>query len=299
MCIQTQGGCAKTIADRSARASRVKVSLRIGVGQPLMDDATRLRLQDGAPRRAGEWRAKSLPPGERVYAVGDIHGRLDLLVEMQSLILNHARLSPPRSVTVVWLGDYVDRGPSSRGVIDQLIAFSAGPLRSIFLMGNHEEALLRFLIDPRNGHQWRSFGGLATLISYGVDVTKFRLGRGAGKTRSDFLAALPRAHQDFLLALTFSCTIGDFFFCHAGVRPGVDLDKQHPQDLIWIRDEFLYSREDFGMMIVHGHTPVPEPELRRNRVNIDTGAFATGRLTCAVIEGGEIGFLSTGRDVGA
>jgi serine/threonine protein phosphatase 1 len=264
-----------------------------------MDEATRMRLQDGATGRAGEWRPKSLPPGERVYAVGDIHGRLDLLVEMQSLILAHAQLLPPQSVTVVWLGDYVDRGPSSREVIDQLIAFSAGPLRSIFLMGNHEEALLRFLIDPRNGHQWRRFGGLATLISYGVDVSKFRLGRGAGKTRSDFLTALPRSHQDLLLALTFSFALGDFFFCHAGVRPGVDLDKQHPQDLIWIRDEFLYCQQDFGMMIVHGHTPVLQPELHRNRVNVDTGAFATGRLTCAVIEGSEIGFLSTGRRMGA
>jgi serine/threonine protein phosphatase 1 len=263
-----------------------------------MDEATRMRLQDGASHRAGEWRAKSLPAGERVYAVGDIHGRLDLLVEMQSLILAHA-LSQPRSVTVVWLGDYVDRGPSSREVIDQLIAFSAGPLRSIFLMGNHEEALLRFLIDPRSGHQWCNFGGLATLISYGVDVSKFRLGRGAGKTRSDFLAALPRSHQDFLLALSFSFAIGDFFFCHAGVRPGVDLDKQDPQDLIWIRDEFLYCGEDFGKMIVHGHTPVREPELRRNRVNVDTGAFATGRLTCAVIEESEISLLSTGRRMGA
>jgi serine/threonine protein phosphatase 1 len=159
--------------------------------------------------------------------------------------------------------------------------------------------LLRFLIDPRHGHQWRRFGGLATLISYGVDISKFRLGRGAGRTRSDFLAALPPAHQDFLLSLRYSVEIGDFFFSHAGVRPGVALHEQNPQDLIWIRDEFLYWRHDFGMMIVHGHTPVPEPELYHNRVNVDTGAFATGRLTCAVIEGSEIGFLSTRQGGGA
>jgi serine/threonine protein phosphatase 1 len=260
-----------------------------------MDDATRMRPQDRTPRRTSEPGPKSLPPGERVYAVGDIHGRADLLVEMQDLILAHSELLPSPSATVIWLGDYVDRGPSSREVIDLLIAFSAGRLRSVFLMGNHEEALLRFLIDPQHGHQWRRFGGLATLISYGVDISKFRLGRGAGQTRSDFLTALPRKHQDFLLSLKFFGVIGDFFFCHAGVRPGVGLDKQDPEDLIWIRDEFLYWRQDFGMTIVHGHTPVPEPELYHNRVNVDTGAFATGRLTCAVIEGSEIGFLSTGR----
>jgi serine/threonine protein phosphatase 1 len=248
----------------------------------------------GQPKaRARPPRAKSLPPGERVYAVGDVHGRADLVEEMQHLIAAHASLSPKRSVTVVWLGDYVDRGPSSRQVVDLLIRSAARQPRSIFLMGNHEDALLRFLLDPRAGPQWCSFGGLETLASYGVASDDLPVGDFYGEARAAFLAVLPPRHVEFLLSLQLSASIGDFFFCHAGVRPGVRLDAQDPQDLIWIRDEFLHWRHDFGMRIVHGHTPVGEPELRSNRVNVDTGAYATGRLTCAVIEGSEIAFLST------
>ncbi|MFI5015886.1 MAG: metallophosphoesterase family protein [Hyphomicrobiales bacterium] len=258
-----------------------------------MDDAIGNGRGQAASERARPAGPRSLPPGERVYAVGDIHGRADLLEEMQDIIAVHAAHFPPQSVTVVWLGDYVDRGPSSREVIDLLIRFAEQRHRSIFLMGNHEEALLRFLIDPRDGHQWRLFGGIETLASYGVDTGEFRFGRGFGEARTAFLAALPPPHQEFLLSLKFSGSIGDFFFCHAGVRPGVELEAQDPQDLIWIRDEFLYWAHDFGMTIVHGHTPVPEPELWPNRVNVDTGAYATGRLTCAVIEGSDIAFLST------
>jgi serine/threonine protein phosphatase 1 len=243
-------------------------------------------------------RRKTLPPGERVYAVGDIHGRADLALEMQRLICAHEARLPSSCVTVVWLGDYVDRGPNSREVVDLLIGFAAARHRSIFLMGNHEEALLRFLVDPQDALQWFRFGGLDTLASYGVDIEAFGLERGYDELREAFLAALPAEHRDFFLSLKLSGSIGDFFFCHAGVRPGVELAAQAPQDLIWIRDEFLYWREDFGMMIVHGHTPVAEPELRPNRVNVDTGAFATGRLTCAVIEGSEISFLSTQASAG-
>jgi serine/threonine protein phosphatase 1 len=258
-----------------------------------MDNARPFNSGEPTERRA--LRPKSLPPGERVYAVGDIHGRADLLEEMQDTISAHAARFPARSVTVVFLGDYVDRGPATRKVVDLLLDFAARRHRSIFLMGNHEEAMLRFLIDPQDGHQWRLFGGPETLASYGVDTAEFRFGRGFGEARAAFLAALPAPHQNFFLSLKFSSAIGDFFFCHAGVRPGVGLDAQDPHDLIWIRDEFLYWRHDFGMTIVHGHTPVPEPELLPNRVNVDTGAYATGRLTCAVIQGGEIEFLSTRR----
>ena len=234
-----------------------------------------------------------LPPGERVYAVGDIHGRADLAAQMQELICAHAARAPGASVTVVWLGDYVDRGPSTRDVIELLLGFARKQPRSIFLLGNHEEALLSFLVDPRDGLHWFRLGGLETLASYGVDIDAFHFGLSPEDMRDAFLAVLPDRHREFFLSLKLSTSIGDFFFCHAGVRPGVDLGAQAPHDLIWIRDEFLNCREDFGKMIVHGHTPMAEPELRSNRVNVDTGAFATGRLTCAVIEGGEISFLST------
>ncbi len=257
-----------------------------------MDEANALGPAGSATRRGP--RRYRLPEGGRVYAVGDIHGRADLAEEMQALISAHASRKPARSVSAVWLGDYIDRGPSSREVIDLLVRFARGPLRSIFLMGNHEEAMLRFLADARDGHQWLSFGGLETLVSYGVAVGDARPGPTFGEAREALLAALPQEHREFFLSLEFSATIGEFFFCHAGVRPGVPLDAQDPHDLIWIRDDFLNWRHDFGMMIVHGHTPAAEPELRPNRVNLDTGAFATGRLTCAIIEGGEIELRSVG-----
>jgi serine/threonine protein phosphatase 1 len=256
-----------------------------------MDDARRLFRSALRPPRAQ--RRYSLPEGERVYAVGDIHGRADLAKEMQGLIAAHAGQTAAGAVTVVWLGDYIDRGPCSRDVIDLLIDFAQGPYRSVFLMGNHEEAMLRFLADPAEGPQWCGFGGLETLASYGISADAFEPGLTYGQARSALIAALPPRHQDFFLSLRFSETIGDFFFCHAGVRPGIRLEEQNSQDLIWIRDEFLDWRHDFGKMIVHGHTPGREPELRHNRVNVDTLAFATGHLTCAVIEGSEIAFLST------
>ncbi|SED01838.1 serine/threonine protein phosphatase 1 [Rhizobiales bacterium GAS188] len=258
-----------------------------------MSDARNIGLSDQVARRVRYRVPKRLPPGERVYAVGDIHGRADLLAEMQEIIAADAARRPSPSVTVVFLGDYIDRGPASRQVIDMLIGFAEARPHSIFLMGNHEEAMLRFLADPLDGHQWRGFGGLETLISYGVEIGEMRFGRGFGEARNALLAAMPEPHRDFFLSLKFCDRIGDYFFCHAGVRPGVALEAQDPHDLIWIREEFLYWGQDFGMTIVHGHTPVAQPELRANRVNVDTGAYATGRLTCAVIEGSEIGFLST------
>jgi serine/threonine protein phosphatase 1 len=258
----------------------------------LIEDARRLFHTTFRPFRPE--RHYSLPKGERVYAVGDIHGRADLARQMQDLILAHIADKPAALVKVVWLGDYIDRGPSSREAIDLLIDFAAGPFHSVFLMGNHEEAMLRFLADPADGHQWLSFGGVETLASYGIGADAPETGLTYGEARAALIAALPRPHQDFFLSLALSETIGDFFFCHAGVRPGVPLAQQDPQDLIWIRGEFLNSTHDFGKMIVHGHTPQREPQLLHNRVNVDTGAFATGRLTCAVIEGSEIAFLSVG-----
>jgi serine/threonine protein phosphatase 1 len=153
--------------------------------------------------------------------------------------------------------------------------------------------MLRFLADPADGRQWLGFGGLETLASYGIAATRRSL--TYNEARAALIAALPLEHQDFFLSLKYCEAIGDFFFCHAGVRPGVELEKQDPQDLIWIRYVFLDWPHDFEKMIVHGHTPVQMPELLPNRVNVDTGAFASGRLTCAVIEGNAIEFLSAVR----
>jgi serine/threonine protein phosphatase 1 len=163
--------------------------------------------------------------------------------------------------------------------LERLVA-SAFPTPIISLLGNHETMLLNFLEDASGLQRWRSLGGLETLYSYGVDVREAMTGRGFEAAQYSLLRAFPDEHRQFLLQLPRSVTCGDYFFCHAGVRPGVPLDQQDPDDLIWIRDEFLTSDMDHGKVIVHGHTPVPQPDVRSNRINLDTGAFATGRLTC-------------------
>lgn len=225
-----------------------------------------------------------IPDGQVVYAVGDIHGRLDLLQRAAEAIARDIEgLSAVEPMTV-FIGDYIDRGPSSRGVLDRLVA-SAFPTPIIPLLGNHETMLLGFLEDAALLQRWRNLGGLETLFSYGVDVREAMTGRGFEVAHYSLLRSFPDEHRRFLQSLSRSVTVGDYFFCHAGVRPGVPLTEQDPEDLIWIRDEFLTSDVDHGKVVVHGHTPVPQPDLRPNRINLDTGAFATGRLTCLRLYG--------------
>jgi serine/threonine protein phosphatase 1 len=182
----------------------------------------------------------------------------------------------------VTLGDYIDRGPDSRGVIERL-AVNPFPTPYVALRGNHEAMLETFLADPSVGLQWRTQGGEQTLQSYGVAV-RHVVGRANVEASKRLRAALPQGHVSFLRSLRMSLTHGRFFLCHAGVRPGVPLDVQSDEDLMWIREEFLFSTADFGKIVVHGHTPTPEPEVLPNRINIDTKAFASGRLTCVVLE---------------
>jgi serine/threonine protein phosphatase 1 len=182
----------------------------------------------------------------------------------------------------VTLGDYIDRGPASSGVIGRL-AGNPFPTPYVALRGNHEAMLGTFLADPSFGVQWRTQGGEQTLQSYGVAV-RHVVGRANMEASERLRAALPREHVSFLRSLRTSLTHGRFFLCHAGVRPGVPLDAQSDDDLMWIREEFLFSSADFGKIVVHGHTPVPEPEVLPNRINIDTKAFSSGRLTCLVLE---------------
>lgn len=235
-------------------------------------------------------RRPSPEPG-RLYVIGDIHGCSDLLDRMIAQIGRDLVGYPAADALIVTIGDYVDRGPDSRGVIDRL-AVNPFPAALIALKGNHESLLAGFLRDPSGADQWRHLGGLETLHSYGFDVAPLMRGRNYDGAAIAFGAALPRTHIAFLASLRPSLTIGRYFLCHAGVRPGIPLERQHEQDLLWIRDEFLGSRMDFGKIVVHGHTPAEEPEIRRNRINVDTGAFVTGRLTCAVLEGGQVRFLS-------
>jgi serine/threonine protein phosphatase 1 len=237
--------------------------------------------QPGRPR---------LPPGRRIYAIGDIHGRADLLAKLLARIDQDLRARPTSEAVQVLLGDYIDRGSSSRQVIDMLIA-RRRKHNLMLLMGNHEEFVLQFLRDPRLLSQWTSIGGLNTVLSYGVTPPSSQDVKSERDVAAAFLESLPENHRRFLrgLALSFSC--GDFFFVHAGVRPGIPLREQSQHDLLWIRDEFLLHEEDFGKIVVHGHTPTREPDIRPNRINIDTGAYATGRLTCLVLEDDQMGFL--------
>ena len=221
----------------------------------------------------------------RLYVIGDIHGRLDLLDRVIDAVRRDVDERGPNAITVT-LGDYVDRGPDSRGVIERLAA-NPFSMPYVALKGNHEELLETFLAEPASGSHWRVLGGLETLHSYGVPIASLRLGKNYDQASAQLQRALPASHREFLKTLKYSYTHGDYFLCHAGVRPGVPLDRQNHEDLIWIRDEFLTSTADFGKIVVHGHTPVPEPEVLPNRINLDTGAFATGNLTCVVLgEGG-------------
>ncbi|HVZ52627.1 MAG TPA: metallophosphoesterase family protein [Pseudolabrys sp.] len=218
----------------------------------------------------------------RLYVIGDIHGRLDLLERAIAAIGEDLARYGSDALTVT-LGDYVDRGPASRGVIDRL-AQSPFPTPYVALKGNHEGMLIDFLDDPELGTHWRMQGGEQTLQSYGVAVRPLMVGKNNAEAAARLRDALPESHFAFFDRLRTSLQHGRFFLCHAGVRPGVPLGEQSEHDLLWIRGEFLKSQADFGKMVVHGHTPVPKPEVLPNRINIDTGAFSSGRLTCIVLE---------------
>ena len=237
--------------------------------------------------------AASLPADTRVYAVGDIHGRLDLLDTLHDLIVQDSA-SAPSARLIVYVGDYIDRGPDSKGVIDRLLAPTLDGFQTRHLRGNHDQSLLDFLDDPTHYRQWKDYGARDTLRSYGVAPPRFDNEEALGVARDELAEALPSSHREFLEGLKLSLEIGDYFFVHAGVRPGLPLAKQSPDDLMWIREDFLTSKSDFGKVVVHGHTPTHEPQRRPNRIGIDTGAYATGRLTCAVLEGAQCSFLHTG-----
>lgn len=238
-----------------------------------------------------------MPPGLRVYAIGDIHGRSDLLRELLSTIEADRAAHFVKRSLFVFLGDYIDRGPASAEVVDQLVAIQkSGTVEAHFLMGNHEEVLLRILNgDVAIVPDWLRFGGRECLASYGLDATAFAIlppSEMIGKLK----AAMPRRHRDFLGGLSDTVRVGDYLFVHAGLRPGFALSAQSQDDMRWIRSPFLEDSEaDFGFMVVHGHTIVSDVELKRNRIGIDTGAYQTGRLTALVLEGAGHRILQTGK----
>ncbi|MDE2472634.1 MAG: serine/threonine protein phosphatase [Bradyrhizobium sp.] len=236
-----------------------------------------------------------LPDGTRIYAIGDIHGRSDLLKEIFTAIDVDVTQNPVNRSIEVFLGDYVDRGPHSAQTLDLLIERSHGR-ETAFLKGNHEAFLLDVLRDPAKLADWRQFGGLQTLMSYGIQPSLDPDTDEQTDLVDTLNRVMPDRHLEFLQRLECSYFCGDFFFVHAGVRPGIPLEEQQEYDLLWIRNEFLNSKEDFGKFVVHGHTPVPEPDIRLNRANIDTGAYATGKLTLLSIQGSSMQVLQPRRD---
>jgi serine/threonine protein phosphatase 1 len=227
--------------------------------------------------------------GYRVYAVGDIHGRLDLLDELLAQLEADDKARPRAKTIVIFLGDLIDRGPSSAQVIERLRTYAPRGVRPIFLSGNHEEVLLRLIRgESQYLADWLRFGGAECARSYGIDpraIKRMEPSRAVRLLREK----VPASHKSFLD--TFQ--VGDYLFVHAGIRPGVDLSEQSQTDLRWIRGAFLDSDHEHGFVVVHGHTISEDVQLRTNRIGLDTGAYRSGVLTALGLEGAERWFLQT------
>lgn len=238
-----------------------------------------------------------------IYAIGDVHGRADLLTSLLEDIRKDAAQRKAGRKLVVMLGDYVDRGQDSKGVIDILIEGQAnglgGGLEVVCLMGNHEDLMLKFLENPEDGAVWIMNGGDAAMRSYGVSVPAIPQEADPFDLQAEFSRKLPNDHLDFLRTLKPCHEEGDYLFVHAGVRPGIPLSRQEPEDMMWIRDIFLESRRDHGKVVVHGHSvrfqpeEFPEDAVRPSRIGIDTGAYMTDSLTCLALEGEERRLIRT------
>lgn len=232
------------------------------------------------------------PPGARAYAIGDIHGRLDLLRKLMHTIEADSRVHPCEREFIVFLGDLIDRGPDSRGVLEYLLHTRAFLPNPVFLMGNHEEMLLRVLLrDNDKIWDWLTYGGYEFAQSYGVEVGRLPT-LEAGEAAAMIRLAMPAEHRAFIEGFADSFRFGDYLFVHAGIRPGVPLEEQAIHDLRWIREGFLESTVDHSFVVVHGHTISEAPDVHPNRIGIDTGAYRSGVLTAIRIEGDSYGFLT-------
>ena len=240
--------------------------------------------------------ATRVPEGVTVYAVGDVHGRADLLKQLRDKIVEDAASlrGEDQRFAIVFLGDYVDRGFQSRAVIDFLLSDAFEGFETRFLKGNHEEALVKFLRDSSFGPRWAEYGGVETLVSYNVQPPRSRERMEEWEdARLQLAETLPQEHRFFLEQLEVCLVLGDYTFVHAGLRPGKTLEEQDEKDLLWIRDDFLYDKRAFEGVIVHGHTPISSPYRDHRRIGVDTGAYMSGRLTAVRLRGEEVSFLST------
>ena len=231
--------------------------------------------------------------GYRAYVVGDVHGRLDLLEQLLARIAWERAQRPARKTLLVFLGDLIDRGPDSAQVIERLRTYRPEGGRTVFLLGNHEEVLLRLLSgDMAQLQSWLQFGGAQCLQSYGVDLRQMQGDNDVAL--ATLRRAIPSKHVEFLKGFVDTCRFGDYLFVHAGIRPGVPLEDQVQSDLRWIREPFLLDDTDHGCVVVHGHTISPKVEERPNRIGIDTGAYRSGLLTALAIEGSDHWYVDTG-----
>jgi serine/threonine protein phosphatase 1 len=233
--------------------------------------------------------------GRRVYAIGDVHGRADQLATLLDLIRNDSDTGQrPSQIDLIMLGDYIDRGRDSAAVLDLILDLNLSGIAITLLRGNHEQVLLDLVARPRQPQleQWLTYGGLETLASYGL-ASQSLYSNDLDAILAAMEQVMPQAHLDLLSRMPLHCRIGDYYFVHAGVRPGRTLEAQDERDLIWIREPFLSATIDFGAVIVHGHSISRDVENRANRIGIDTGAYATGILTAVVLEEDQRRFLAT------
>ena len=231
--------------------------------------------------------APPLKPGRRVYAIGDVHGcakQLNRLLKRIDADLD----GYGGKAHLVFLGDYIDRGPDSAGVVERLVAGDLPGMKQHFLVGNHEIAMLEALEGKALG--WLAYGGIQTLESYGVDKKALF---NTPSVKKLIARHVPDTHLDFFRSLKVSKKIGDYLFVHAGIRPGVPLSEQKDRDLIWIRDDFLKSKKDHGVIVVHGHTVSDKPQRKKNRIGVDTGCYASGTLTAVRLEEDRVDFLTS------
>ena len=250
-------------------------------------------------KRTDHVRGQAVPQGVRIYAIGDIHGQLSLLEQLHEKIRDDIKGKPNTCKSkIIYLGDYINRGAQSRGIIDRLIDNPIENTHALYLMGNHEFALIKFLSGNMSYAEWLGWGGDQTLLSYEIDViSPYADEEEIEALRKEFRSRIPARHYHFLSTLQPYQVEGDYLFVHAGIRPGIPLHEQKLQDLILIRDEFLRNPVTCGKTVIHGHTVFKTPHIRKNRrridsIGIDTGAYNTGKLTAIVLENEEYHFLT-------
>ena len=250
-------------------------------------------------RAPGPCPPANAPARTKIYIVGDIHGRADLLDKLLDLIIDDiVQDSDDDEIVMAFLGDYIDRGPSSKTVVETLYQLKKKVgSRIILLKGNHEDAMLKYLEGSDVGPSWGDHGGRETLKSYGVTPPKGDSVDDWGLARDALAKAVPKHHQTLLNSLELTKTIGGYLLVHAGVRPGIPIADQSEHDLLWIREAFFRKRHGLGKIVIHGHTPTETPTDEMDRIGIDTGAYASGVLTALKLQGDKRRFIQTAGSV--